>query len=77
MKRPSTNHGFAAMIALLLGVVIIAFIMVQQYGGFQFFNRQSPVHTGDDSSSGIRAPIDRAREVKEMLEAKNRESMEQ
>jgi hypothetical protein len=76
MRKDSTTGGFAALLALLLGVVIIAFIIIQQYGGFQFFDRQATLQRGDGTSSGIRAPIDKAREAKEMLENRTRESQD-
>ena len=73
-KFLKTNRGYIGLIALLVGVAVIAYLMIVQYQ--RVGPVQPKVESGDDTESisdtGYLAPIERAQDVKNILESRNR-----
>lgn len=74
-----TNGGFAALIAIMIGVMIVVFLMAQQYQRYAERNHdiipaeEQGQLTDRESSTSSGSPKDRANNARSILEARDRE----
>lgn len=66
------SGGYIGLLAILITVAIIAYIMIKQYESYGMIQPEiSAKPLGSDNTTDIVSPIQRAKDVKSMVEGRN------
>ncbi len=64
------SRGYIAILFLFIGIIIIIFLMVQQYTNIA--SKGDPKNQNIESDQNLVSPIDRAQNARDMLEERDR-----
>jgi len=79
-NRQNLNCGYIGLIALLIAVLIMVFLMLQEYQSFGLGQLKNATTTNDNGSgvtSDTMTPIEQAQNVKKIIETHNKDLLNQ
>lgn len=76
-KYSKYNNGYVGLIALLIVFTIMAFIAIKQYERLGLIHTKNEAIISPDNTSGSITPIEKAKDIKNVLENRDQTMLNQ